>query len=145
VKYGTRFTLLGAMCIGLAVGSYAADKITWKPMIDAILQIDGRAPKQWSLYSAVKKNDPLLLQLGNRFLVIYVRDQAVYELSPAQLERKGDDLLWEETDRPQKASPTTEWSTRDVGSASRIRLKLTAEGRHVDIQIPHAPDLRGLY
>ena len=142
---GTRFVLVGAMCLGLALATYAADTITWKPVTDAILQVDGRAPKLWSLYTAGKKNDPLLLQLGARFLVIYIRDQTVYELSPAQLERKGDALLWEETDRPQKPSPSAEWSTRDVGSAFRIRLKLVAEGRHVDIQIPHPPDLRSLY
>jgi hypothetical protein len=145
LKSGTRYALLGALCTGLVLCSYAAEKITWKPVRDAILQIDGRAPKQWCVYSAGKKNDPLLLQLGARFLVIYVRDQAVYELSPTQLERKGDDLLWQEIDRPRKPTPATEWSTRDVGSAFRIRVKLAAEGRYVDIQIPHSPDLRGLY
>ena len=145
MKSGAKFALLGALCIGFAIRCYAAEKITWKPVMDAIMKIDGGAPKQWSLYSGDKKNDLLLLQLGARFLVIYVHDRTVYELSPRQLEHKGDDLLWRETDRPRKPIPTADWMTRDVGSAFRVRLELVAEHRHVDLQIPHPPDLRGLY
>jgi hypothetical protein len=41
---------------------------------------------------------------------------------------------------------TSDWSTKDVGSASRILVKLADEGRIVDIQIPQMPDLRqGIY
>ena len=49
-----------------------------------------------------KNFDPLLLQLGSRYLVIYVRNMAVYEIKPEQLEHKGEDLLWRETDKPAK-------------------------------------------
>jgi hypothetical protein len=134
-----------ALLLVLAIGVRAAEKVTWKPVDDALLRIDDRAPKQWSLYHAGKKLDPLLLQLGSRVLVIYVRNQAVYEIPPAQVEHKGEDLLWRETDKPEKPLPTSDWSTRDVGSAWRVRLKLAEEGRLVDIQIPQMPDLRGLY
>jgi len=126
--------------------AHAAEKLTWTPIADAILRIDDRAPKQWGLYRAGKKSDPLLLQLGSRALVIYVRNQVVYEILPTQLEHKGEDLLWRETDRPEKPLATSEWSARDVGSAWRIRMKLASEGRVVDIQIPQIPDLRhGIY
>jgi hypothetical protein len=121
------------------------EKIVWKTIPDAILQIDGRAPKIWSLYRTGKKLDPLLLQMSTRALVIYVKNQEVYEIRPEQLERKGEDLLWRETDRPAKPLATAEWSTRDVGSAWRVRLKLADEGHMVDIQIPQMPDLRGIY
>jgi hypothetical protein len=134
-----------ALLFVLSMGARAAEKVTWKPIADAVLRIDDRAPKQWSLYRAGKKSDPLLLQLGARVLVIYVRNQAIYDIPPKQLEHKGDDLLWRETDKPEKPLPTTEWSTRDIGSAWRIRVKLAEEGRLVDIQIPQMPDLRGLY
>jgi hypothetical protein len=136
---------LTGLLLVLAMGVHAADKVTWKPVEGALLRIDDRAPKQWGLYHAGKKFDPLLLQLGSRVLVIYVRNQAVYEVAPAQIERKGEDLLWRETDRPEKPLPTSDWSTRDIGSAWRVRVKLTEEGRLVDIQIPQMPDLRGLY
>jgi hypothetical protein len=134
-----------ALLLVLGMGMHAAEKITWKPMPDAVLRIDDRAPKQWSLYHAGKKFDPLLLQLGSRVLVIYVRNQAVYEIPPKQIEHKGEDLLWREADKPEKPLPTSDWSTRDIGSAWRVRVTLADEGRLVDIQIPQMPDLRGLY
>ena len=134
-----------ALLLAFTMGAHAAEKSSWKPIADAVLRIDDRAPKQWSLYHAGKKFDPLLLQLGSRVLVIYVRNQAVYDIPPAQFEHKGEDLLWREADKPAKPLATSDWSTRDIGSAWRIRVKLTEEGRLVDIQIPQMPDLRGLY
>jgi hypothetical protein len=136
---------LAAFLLVLVLGVHAAEKVTWKPITDAVLRIDDRAPKQWSLYHSGKKYDPLLLQLGSRVLVIYVRNQKIYEIPPAQLEHKGEDLLWRETDKPEKPLAASDWSTRDIGSAWRVRVKLTEEGRLVDIQIPQMPDLRGLY
>ena len=134
-----------ALLLAITMGAVAAEKVTWKPITDALLRIDDRAPKQWSLYHIGKKFDPLLLQLGSRVLVIYVHNQAVYEIPPAQLEHKGEELLWRETDKPDKPLATSDWSTRDIGSAWRVRVKLTEEGRLLDIQIPQMPDLRGLY
>ena len=129
----------------LTASSHAADKIVWKPLPQVVLRVDDQAPKLWNIYRTGKKADPLLLQLGARMLVIYIHNQAVYEIKPEQLEHKGDDLLWREADRPEKPVPTSDWSTRNIGSAWRLRLKLAAEGRLVDIQIPQLPDLRGLY
>jgi len=126
-------------------GASDKDKLVWKSIPDGILQIDGSALKIWSLYRAGKKLDPLLLQLSTRNLVIYIRNQEVYEIKPEQLQHKGQDLLWREADRPTKPLATAEWSTRDVGSAWRVRVKLADEGRMIDIQIPQMPDLRGLY
>ena len=136
------------MCLALMSVSRAADKekIVWKPIPDAILQVDSRAPKLWNVFQPGKKFDPLLLQLGSRYLVIYVRNMQVYELKPEQLEHKGEDLLWREADKPAKPMATSDWSTKDVGSASRILVKLTDEGRVINIQIPQIPDLRrGIY
>jgi hypothetical protein len=128
-----------------AVGARAADKSAWKTVEGALVRIDDRAPKQWGLYHTGKKYDPLLLQLGARVLVIYVRNQAVYELPPAKVQHKGEDLLWREADKPEKSLATTDWTLRDVGSAQRIQVKLSEEGRLIDIQVPQMPDLRGLY
>jgi hypothetical protein len=136
------------MCLALMNVSRAADKekIVWKSIPDAILQVDSRAPKLWNVFQAGKKFDPLLLQLGNRYLVIYVRTMQVYEIKPEQLEHKGEDLLWRESDKPAKPVATSDWSVKDVGSASRILVKLADEGRVVNIEIPQMPDLRrGIY
>jgi hypothetical protein len=87
-----------------------------------------------------------LVQLGSRYLVVYVHNMEVYEIKPQQLEHKGEELVWRESDRPEKPVPTSDWSEKDVGSAQRILLKLAAEGRMVNIEIPHMPDLRrGIY
>jgi hypothetical protein len=143
-----RFSGIVGLCLAMAGVSQSADKekIVWKSIPDAILQVDSRAPKIWNVFQAGKKFDPLLLQLGSRYLVIYVRAMEVYEIKPEQLGHKGEDLLWRETDKPAKPIATSDWSTKDVGSAMRILLKLSGEGRIVDIQIPQVPDLRrGIY
>ena len=134
------------LLLALAANIGAADKIDWKPIPDAILQIDARPVKIWNLYRDGKKSDPLLLQLGTRMLVLYIRNRAVYEIKPEQFEHKGDDLLWRESDKPKKPLATSEWNTKDVGSAQRVQVKLTDEGRLIDIQIPQVPDFRlGIY
>ena len=137
---------LGSALLLLAVAGFAqaADTVTWKPISDAILRVDDRAPKQWSLYRVDKKTDSLLLQLGGRFLLVRPDQESVFELSPTELKRRGSDLLWRATDPPGKALPSAEWTSRDVGAALRILFRLTGEGRQFDIQLPHAADFRGL-
>ena len=111
-----------------------------------VYTVDSRAPKEWNVFQPGKKLDPLLVQIGSRYLVVYVRNMEVYELKPELLEHKGEDLLWRESDKPEKPLPTSDWSTKDIGSASRVLVKLVDEGRVVDIQIPQVPDLRrGIY
>jgi hypothetical protein len=143
-----RTVSLAALLLFLAANSRSADKdkIVWKSIPNAILQVDSRAPKIWNVFQAGKKFDPLLLQIGSRYLVIYVRKMEVYEIMPERLDHKGEDLLWREADKPGKPLATSDWSTKDVGSASRILVKLAGEGRMIDIQIPQMPDLRrGIY
>src|SRR3984885_4869347 len=140
--------ILAALLLILSANSRSAekDKIVWKSVPNAILQVDSRAPKIWNVFQTGKKFDPLLLQLGARYLVIYVRNMEVYEIKPEQLDHKGEDLLWRETDKPAKPMATSEWNIKDVGSASRILLKLSDEGRAINIEIPQMPDLRrGIY
>jgi len=146
-RAGQFFGFVG-LCLLLVRVAQSADKekIVWKSIPDAILQVDSRAPKIWNVFQAGKKTDPLLLQLGSRYLVIYVRKMEVYEIKPEQLGDKGEDLLWRESDKPAKPVATSDWSTKDVGSAMRILVKLADEGRLLDIQIPQMPDLRrGIY
>jgi hypothetical protein len=143
LKSAATFAIL--LLLASSVCAAEKDKIVWKPIPDAILQIDSRAPKLWNIFQPGKKLDPLLLQIGSRYLVIYVRKMEVYEIKPEQLEHKGENLLWREADKPTKPIATSDWSTKDVGSASRILVKLADEGRTIDIQIPQIPDLRGLY
>jgi hypothetical protein len=148
IRRAKLFFGIAGICLAVVGVSRAADKdkIVWKPIPNAILQVDSRAPKLWNVFQAGKKFDPLLLQLGSRYLVIYVRNMEVYEIKPEQLGHKGEDLLWREADKPAKPAATSDWSIKDVGSASRILLRLSEEGRVVNIEIPQMPDLRrGIY
>jgi hypothetical protein len=111
LKIGSRHIgIIAALLFALAGSIYAADRIDWKPIPDALLQIDA------------------------------------HPATPEQLQHKGEALFWRETDRPEKPLATTDWSTKDIGSAWRVQVKLAAEGRLLDIQIPQVPDLRrGIY
>ena len=143
-----RFVTIAGLLLVLTANLRSADKetIVWKSIPNAILQVDSKAPKEWNVFQPGKKFDPLLVQLGSRYLVVYVHNMEVYEIKPQQLEHKGEELVWRESDRPEKPVPTSDWSEKDVGSAQRILLKLAAEGRMVNIEIPHMPDLRrGIY
>lgn len=148
VLHRTRWLFgIAGLCLVVAGVCRAADKdlIVWKPT-NAILQIDSRAPKVWNVFQAGKKTDPLLLQIGSRYLVVYVSNMQVYEIKAEQLQHKGDDLLWRETDKPAKPMATSDWNIKDVGSATRILLMLADEGRMVNIEIPKMPDVRrGIY
>ena len=118
---------LVALALVVAASSRAADKekIVWKSVPNAILQVDSRAPKIWNVFQAGKKFDPLLLQLGLRYLVIYVRNMEVFEIKPEQLDHKGEDLLWRETDKPAETHPHLglEHQGRRLGVAHSIKAR----------------------
>jgi hypothetical protein len=115
----------------------AAEKSEWKPVASALLRVDDHPPKDWNLYSADKKNDRLIVQLGQRYLLVLVNQRRVYEIDAAKLEHKEDALLWSEDDRPATPLTSSEWITHDVGEAYRIHFRLDTEGRVFDIDIPH--------
>jgi hypothetical protein len=115
----------------------AAEKVEWKPIESALLRIDDHPPANWNLYTADKKNDRLLVQLGARYLLVLVNQRQVYELDPAKLDHKQDTVLWREEDRPADPLPESGWITHDVGEAYRIHFRLDTEGRVFDIDIPH--------
>ncbi|HEX2712196.1 MAG TPA: hypothetical protein VHM88_08240 [Candidatus Acidoferrales bacterium] len=139
---------LGALCLvecGAQAKNPAQERIVWKPLERATLRIDDRPVKIWNVYGAEKKEHLILVQLGQRFLLLDTRARQIFELEPASLERKDKDLLWHEADKPAEPLPTGDWTVRDVGPARRIRAKLTAEGRALDVQVPIKPDLRQWY
>ena len=137
--------LAGIVLFTTVSALFAGEKaLTWKTVDDALLRVDDRAVKDWNVYQTGKKNDPLLLQMGGRFLLIEVRDRRVFEIVPTKIEHKGEDLLFDPKDRPAQALDTSDWVVRDVGLAYRFSAKLTAEMHVVDVQIPHPLDLRNI-
>jgi len=77
-KLGGFATLL----LALTLSAHAAEKATWKPIRMRFFESTTRAPKQWSLFHAGKKYDPLLLQ-PDRACCDLRAHQAVYEIPPS--------------------------------------------------------------
>ena len=126
-------------------GVPAKDKpLSWKPIEDALLRVNDAPPKEWEVYRTGKKNEPLLLQIGNRFLLIEAHDRQVFELDPSKIERKTRELLWSAADRSAKPLPTSDWVADDIGAAFIIKVKLDIENALVDLQLPHPPDVGSL-
>jgi len=129
----------------LPAAAFAADKtVTWKPITEALLRVDDQPVKTWNIYQESKKGDPLLLQMGNRFLLIRVHERQIFELDPAKVEHKGAELRWDSAALPAEPLATSDWIIRDVGFAYRIGARLVAENRLLDVQLPHPLNLRYL-
>src|SRR5690242_16496038 len=115
-----------AFAPGASASAFAKDKsLSWKPIEDALLRINDAAPKEWGVYRTGKKNDPLVLQVGNRFLLIQSHDHQVFELDAAKIQRKSGELLWSPADRPAKPRATSDWMVDDIGAAFVIKVKLS--------------------
>ena len=138
-------SLLFAGALLTASQAFAGDKaVSWKPIQQALLRVDDQPVKNWNVYQESKKGDPLLLQMGNRFLLIQVHERKIFELAPAKIEHKGAELLWDPAGRPAEPLATSDWIIRDIGFAYRIGARLAAENRVLDLQLPHPMDLRYL-
>ena len=149
--------LLALLLLAVLPETTAADEITWKPVTAAVLKVDERPAKIWNVYTADKRGSKILVQLGQRFLMLDTDAREVWELDPATLKRKGTELRGEranaksgEAQRSQRKGreillPTEDWLMRDAGRARRIRVRLGTEGRVLEVQLPLQPDLRSLY
>ena len=130
---------------GIGLNAFAKDKpLSWKPIEDALLRINDAPPKEWGVYRTGKKNEPLLLQIGNRFLLIQTHGRQIFELDPSKIERKSGELLWSPMDRPAKPLPISDWLADDIGAAFVIKFKLRTENALVDLQLPHPPSVGSL-
>jgi len=128
---------------GAAFGNEKA--ALWKISDQALLRVDDRPAKDWNIYQTGKKANPLLLQLGTRYLLVDGHERQVFELDPAKIEHKGTEISWDPAEHPAKPLETSEWIVRDVGLAYRISTRLVAENHVIDLQIPHPLDIRGIY
>ncbi len=114
-------------------------------MTQAVLKIHDQPAKLWNVYQAAKKNHLILVQLGQRFLMLDTKAHEVYELNPASLKHSGKDLSGPMPGKSDKPVRSSEWSVRDVGPAEMIRARLDTEGRVLEVQLPHPLDQRWLY
>jgi hypothetical protein len=142
-----RFILLaatGAVCTSFG-GTFAKDKpSSWKMIDDALFRVNDAPVKEWGVYQTGKKRDPLLIQMDKRFLLLKIHDRQLFEVDPAKVQRKSEELLWDPTDHPAQPLSTTEWDAGDTEAVFRIRAKISSEDRLLDIELPHPLDLSGM-
>lgn len=126
--------------------AFAADKaLLWKVSDQALLRVDDHPVKgDWNIYQAGKKTNPLLLQMGTRFLLVDGRERQIFEVDPATITHRGAELSWDPANHSAKPLETSEWIVRDVGLAYKISARLVAENHLMDLQIPHPIDVRPL-
>jgi hypothetical protein len=157
----------GLLAIGLAVACTSAaapnDRISFRRQSVVLLKIDERPVKHWEVYLSKDRKHLVLLQLGGRYLLFDTDAREVYELEPNTLAPRRNELLWTEQKPPATTAessgeaasgqPTSrmkriaseDWVLRDAGRARIVRVKLSEEGRVIEIQLPIQPDLRSLY
>lgn len=149
--------LLTVIICGAAGQAAAKSKaVSWKAIEDALLRVNDSPVKDWGVYQAGRKTDPLLLQMGNRFLLIEIHERRIFEIDPSKVEhktatehkdgivREADDLIWDPANCPAMPLVTSDWVEHDVGGAFQISAKIDAESRNLDLQLPHPPNIGDL-
>lgn len=122
--------------LALAAAAYA-EPLLWRNAINAFLRVNDSGVKDWNVFQIENKHDRFLVQIADRFLFVDADRREVFELAPASLGRNGSDILWDPEEKPARPLATSEWLVRDVGLAYRTKMRLDAEDRTLDLQIPH--------
>jgi hypothetical protein len=128
----------------LPVLPLSAKPAPWREIKEALLRVNDAPVKEWAVFETGKKRDPLLVQLGDRYLLIAVHDHKLYEIENAKIEHKGGELLLDPGDHPSQSIPTSGWGESDVGTAFRIEIKIEAENRLIVLDLPHPLDIGNL-
>ncbi len=140
----TLFAAFGAVWVSAGVNAAKEKLASWKEIDDALLRVNDAPVKDWGVYQTGKKRDPLLVQIDKRFLLIQIHERQIFELDPAKVQRKSDELLFDPSDHPAQPLTTTDWDTNDSEAVYRFRAKIRGEDRLLDIQLPHTLDLSGM-
>lgn len=126
-------------------GTFAKDKpVAWKVIDDALFRVNDAPVKDWGVYQAGKKRDPLLIQMDKRFLLVKIHDRQIFEVDPSKIQHKTDELLWDPSNVPAQALSTSNWDANDTEAVFLIRAKISEEDRLLDIELPHPLDLSGM-
>jgi len=134
----------GAIC-ALGGGTLGKDKhVSWKAIDDALFRVNDAPVKDWGVYQTGNKRDPLLIQMDKRYLLIKIHDRQLFEVDPSKIQHKADDLIWDPSDHPAQPLAITDWDASDTEAVFRIRARISAEDRSLDIELPHPLDLSGM-
>ena len=114
----------------------------WKPVTAAQLKMDDRPVRLWNIYQPEKKPELILVQIGLRYLLVDIELKEVIELAPENFQRKDRDLHGPLPADGTKPMDTDEWMIRPAGIILRVKVKLSKEGRVLEVQLPYRPELR---
>jgi len=138
-------TLLTAS-VSLANGG-ASGRYLWKSVPAAQIKIDDKTPLAWNIFQTGQKKEAnlVLVLLGRRYIALDLKARVAYTVLPADVQPKGGELETGNLFVQARILQTENWSLRDVGMAELIKFKLNDYGTRLQIELPHPPDLRGLY
>jgi len=122
----------------------ASRKLTWQTLEFAIVRYNESAPNSWNIYHSEKKG-VLLVRLWQRYLLVNVSDQEVFDIDPQKIKVSGDGVQWSLADVPDKPIDTPDFIERNVGSMERIRFRLGKNGHMLELQIPLGLNGRPIY
>jgi hypothetical protein len=139
-------------CVVLIPGVVSAnsgdsDRFLWKSISRAQLKLDDKTPLAWNVFQTEKKKEShlVLILLGRRYIAFDTKARVAYAVTLSDLQPRGADFESGNLFLQSNVLPTEDWSLRDVGPAELIKLKLGDYGTTLQLELPHAPDLRGLY
>ena len=143
------FLLCCAVFIPATTSSNAAgaDQFLWKSVPGAQLKLDDKIPLAWNVFRTEKKKEAnlVLILLGRRYIALDVKARVAYSVGLSDLQARGGEVASGNLFEQSKVLPTDGWSLRDVGPAELIKFKLGDYGTNLQLELPHMPDLRGLY
>ena len=139
------------LTLSLATTAFAngggTGRYLWKSIPAAQIKIDDKTPLAWNIFQTGQKKEAnlVLVLLGRRYIALDIKARIAYAVLPADVQPRGADLESGDLFVQARVLPTENWLLRDVGMAELIKLKLGDYGTTLQIQLPHPPDLRGLY
>src|SRR5271156_3857432 len=138
-------TLLTAS-VSLANGG-GSGRYLWKSVPAAQIKIGEKTPLAWNIFQTGQKKEAnlVLVLLGRRYIALDIKARVAYAVLPADVQPKGGGLETGNLFVQTRILQTENWSLRDVGMAELIKFKLNDYGTRLQIELPHLPDLRGLY
>jgi len=141
---------VAAVVMSARAASGDGGRTHWTLIDEGEVKLDGKPPIASGVYLPDKKTrkkgtDIVLILLGRRYLMLDAKAKVAYEVLPSDLTAQGKDFESSDLAQESHLIPTTDWSVRDIGPAELIRLTLGDYGRVLEVELPHPPDLRGLY
>jgi hypothetical protein len=130
-----------------SANSGGSSRYLWKSVPRAQVKIDDKTPLAWNIFQTGQKKETnlVLVLLGRRYIALDIKARVAYAVLLSDLKPRSGDFESGDLFVQSKILPTDGWTVRDVGPAELIRLKLGDYGTTVQIELPHAPDLRAFY